>query len=318
MNFFSYKVILLALFAAVILAGCFGGEPQKKPDVTQTPAANLSAEPEITVFMHKTNEVKPMKIEEYIKGVVAGEMKNDWPIEALAAQAIIARTFTLESIESKGGVPSRNADASTDVKEFQAYNAENINDKVQKAVEMTRGLVMIYENAPAKTWFHSSAGGMTATAKEGLNYRQNEPPYIQAVKSPDELAPEDIQKWRVEFPQEAVLAALNKQGVETDGITVMEISEKGPSGRAVSLLVNGSLKVSAPDFRVALDSFKLKSMLLDKIEVSGHNIVFSGRGYGHGVGMSQWGAHQLAKSGKNSEQIISHYFKDVALQKKWQ
>jgi len=322
MKNFGYKKVLLSLavvfvlFAALASAGC--GKPQKKPDTSPPHTANLSSEPEISVFMHETNEVRSMKMEDYIAAVVAGEMNSNWPVEALAAQAIIARTFTVEAIETKGGVPSRGTDASTSIEEFQAYNANGVNENVKKAVDMTRGLIITYQNAPAKTWFHASAGGITASAKEGLNYRQAEPPYIHSVKSPDELAPANVKSWQAVFSKKDVLAALNKHGIKVNNINSLKIGEKGPSGRTVSLLVNGSIDISGPDFRVSLDSIKLKSMLLDKIDVSGDTVTFSGRGYGHGVGMSQWGAHQLAKSGKTHEEIVLHYFKDVKLEKRWQ
>lgn len=212
------KWILPVLIVAflVVLSGC---SPQKKPTPAQPAPAPQSqnvqgSEPEITVFMHETNEKKTMKMEEYIAGVVAGEMKSDWPVEALAAQAIIARTFTLEAMESKGGVPARGTQASTDIKEFQAYNAKDVNDNVKKAVEMTRGQVIVYQGKLAKTWFHASAGGMTASAKEGLNYKEAEPPYIKPVQSPDELAPKDVQNWTVSFPMDKVMAAVEKAGLQ--------------------------------------------------------------------------------------------------------
>ncbi|MEL7633803.1 MULTISPECIES: SpoIID/LytB domain-containing protein [Sporomusa] len=313
-------IVCLVLLGVLSLAliGC--SSPQKKPETPPTPApqqATQQQEPDITVFMHETGEKKTMKMEEYLAGVVAGEMKNDWPVEALAAQAIIARTFTLEAMETKGGVPERGTQASTDIKEFQAYNAKAVNDNVKKAVQMTRGMVLTYQGKPIKGWFHASAGGITATAKEGLNYREAEPPYIQSVQSPDELAPADIKNWTIVFPKEAVMAAMAKMGKKVNDISSIEITQKGPSGRAVMLRVNREVEVSAPELRVALDSTKLKSMLLDKIEVGEENVTFAGKGYGHGVGMSQWGANRMAKEGKKPEDIVTHYFKGVKVEKRW-
>ncbi|CVK18786.1 SpoIID/LytB domain-containing protein [Sporomusa sphaeroides] len=313
-------IVCLVLLGVLSLAliGC--SSPQKKPETPPTPApqqATQQQEPDITVFMHETGEKKTMKMEEYLAGVVAGEMKNDWPVEALAAQAIIARTFTLEAMETKGGVPERGTQASTDIKEFQAYNAKAVNDNVKKAVQMTRGMVLTYQGKPIKGWFHASAGGITATAKEGLNYREAEPPYIQSVQSPDELAPADIKNWTIVFPKEAVMAAMAKMGKKVNDISSIEITQKGPSGRAVMLRVNREVEVSAPELRVALDSTKLKSMLLDKIEVGEENVTFAGKGYGHGVGMSQWGANRMAKDGKKPEDIVTHYFKGVKVEKRW-
>lgn len=320
----KWCLLLVMMFGLMLVVnGCsWFKTPQRKPDTTPTPpqkqADKIGPEPEISVYMHQTGEKKNMKMEDYIAGVVAGEMKNDWPVEALAAQAIIARTFTLQAIEEKGGVPERGTKASTDIKEFQAYNAQAVNDNVRKAVQMTRGKIITYQGKPAKTWFHASAGGITATAKEGLDYKDPEPPYIQSVQSPDDLAPADVKNWTVTFTKREVLAAMDKAGgPSVQSIDSFAIGPKGPSGRTVGFVVNGQ-QISAPPLRVALDSTKLKSLLLDKVEVVGDKVTFTGKGYGHGVGMSQWGAHKLAKDGKKPEEIIGHYYRGVTIEKRWQ
>ncbi|HEY3424768.1 MAG TPA: SpoIID/LytB domain-containing protein [Negativicutes bacterium] len=316
-----YVVMALLIMVALAASGCSQlNKPQQKPD--QAPAvpkteAIQGSEPDILVYMHQTNEKKTMKMEDYIAGVVAGEMKNDWPLEALAAQAILARTFTLQAIDEKGGVPSRGTQASTDIKEFQAYDAKSVNDSVKMAVQMTRGMVITYQGKPIQAWFHASAGGITATAKEGLNYKYEEPPYIESVQSPDDLAPEDVKNWTASFTKQEMIAALNKIGKKVSAIDMVEIGQKGPSGRAVTLMINKTTEVSGPDLRVALDSTKLKSMLLDKVEVTGDSVAFTGKGYGHGVGMSQWGANKLATMGKKPEEIIGQYFKGVTIEKRW-
>lgn len=317
MNRKSISYLVLLVFLCMLLIGC-NKQPQKKPEIPQTPKqAAQQSEPEITVFMHETGEKKTMKMEEYLAGVVAGEMKSEWPVEALAAQAIIARTFTVEAMETKGGVPERGTQASTDIKEFQAYNAKAVNDNVKKAVEMTRGMIMTYQGKPIKGWFHASAGGITATAKEGLNYRDAEPAYIQSVQSPDDLAPEDVKNWTIVFPKEDVISAMAKIGKKVTDISSVEIAQKGPSGRATVLMINKEVEVAGPELRVALDSTKLKSMLLDKVMVSEESVTFAGKGYGHGVGMSQWGANRMAQDGKKPEEIVSYYFKDVKVEKRW-
>lgn len=317
--------IVVSLLIAIVftLSGCsfFKSPQQKKPDtpgpVPQRQAVQ-GAEPDILVYMHETGEKKSMKMEDYIAGVVAGEMKPDWPVEALAAQAILARTFTIEAIESKGGVPARGTQASTDIKEFQAYSAKDVNDNVKKAVQMTRGMVIMYQNKPAITWFHASAGGITATAKEGLNYKESEPPYIQSVESPDDLAPDDVKNWTASFSHEEILKVLGNTGKDITNIESVEIGKKGPSGRATTIMVNKTAEVSAPEMRIALGSTKLKSMLLDKIEVTPDKVIFTGKGYGHGVGMSQWGANKMAQDGKKPEEIIGHYFRGITIEKRWE
>lgn len=318
----SVIAVVLILVLVLAMSGCsWNKSPQQKPTPNQTPAPQQTAqgvEPDITVYMHETGQKKTMKMEEYIAGVVAGEMKSDWPLEALAAQAIIARTFTVQAIEEKGGVPERGTMASTDIKEFQAYSDKDINDNVKRAVEMTRGMVATYQGKPIKAWFHASAGGITAMAKEGLDYKYDEPPYIQSVPSPDDLAPADVQNWTVTFTKKEIMDALAKQGKNVTSINSFAIGTKGPSGRATTFIINGNTEVAAPELRIGLDSTKLKSTLLDKVEVAGDNVTFTGKGYGHGVGMSQWGANKMAKDGKKPEDIITYYFKNITIEKRWQ
>ena len=316
-----YLLITLVLAAAFMMSGCgMLNQTQKKPEpAPSAPQKQVvqGNEPDIIVFMHETGEKKTMKMEEYIAGVVAGEMKVDWPVEALAAQAILARTFTVQAIDEKGGVPARGTQASTDIKEFQAYNAKAVNENVKKAIDMTRGMVVTYQGKPIQAWFHASAGGITATAKEGLAFKDDEPPYIQSVQSPDDLAPADVQNWTVSFTKKEVMDVLKKLGKAVTKIDSMEIGQKGPSGRTITMMINKNIEVSAPEFRVGLDSTKLKSMLLDKVDVSGDAITFTGKGYGHGVGMSQWGANKMATMGQKPEAIIGQYFKDVVIEKRW-
>jgi stage II sporulation protein D len=139
-------------------------------------------------------------MEEYLMGVVAAEMNPNWPMEALAAQAIIARSFTLQKIAEDGGVPGRNAHASTDIKEFQAYNAAEINDNVRQAVESTRGQVAVHGNQFIRGWFHAYAGPRTALAREGLEFQGPNPPYIQIVDSPaEDTIPDEERDWQASF-----------------------------------------------------------------------------------------------------------------------
>lgn len=320
-----YLLISLVIMIVFSVSGCsmFKG-PQSKPEpapYAQPPAEQKEAiqgnEPDISVYMHETKQKKTMKMEEYIAGVVAGEMKADWPIEALAAQAILARTFTVQAIAEKGGVPERGTQASTDIKEFQAYDAKSVNDNVKKAVEMTRGMVATYQGKPIHAWFHASAGGITATAQEGLDFKDAEPPYIESVQSPDDLAPADVQNWTASFTKQEVMHVLTKLGKTVNRIDSVEIGTKGPSGRAMTLMINKNIEVSGPELRVGLGSAKLKSMLLDKIDVSGDTVMFTGKGYGHGVGLSQWGANKMATMGKAPADIIGQYFKDVTIEKRW-
>lgn len=304
------------LLCFILLFGLFAGCGNEQSPKEGGSYKKQLSEPELSVYFHETGKVEKMKLEQYLEGVVAGEMKNDWELNALAAQAIIARTFTLQAYE-KGQLTSQGTNASTDIKEFQAYNKDAVNENVKKAVAMTKGKIATYQGVPIMGWFHASAGGVTALAKEGLDYKYQEPPFIHSVRSPDELAPVDIQNWAAEYTLDEVKAALKKMEIDVDRIDSMAMAKKGRSGRTQTIMVNGSTEVSGPGLRLALGSTKLKSMLLSSIERNDRTVIFRGRGYGHGVGMSQWGAQKMALEGKSPDDIIKYYYKDVEIEKRW-
>lgn len=295
-------------------------EEAKKPEMPRQLQAKEGAEPSLKVYIQDSGKVQEMPFEEYVAGVVGGEIKNDWPLEAIKAQAIIARTFVLDFIATKGkSKHDPEAHISTDIEEAQAWNSKEVNDAIKKAVSETRGQVLTYSGQFAKTWFHSNAGGKTADAKEGLNYKEENPPYIVSVESPDTkgAVPEDEKVWTASFSKDKVIAALGKMGSGVKDFQKVSIGEKGPSGRAVTLMFD-DVAVSAPDFRVALDSMVMKSTLLESVEYRDGNLTMKGRGYGHGVGMSQWGAYFMAKEGKTTEEILSHYFKGIKIANMWE
>ncbi len=278
-------------------------------------------EPTISVYMKETGEKQDMPIEEYVTGVVAGEMKPNWPLEAYAAQAILARSFTMEFISRGGTRAKHGTDISTDHEEAQAYNAANITSIIRRAVEMTRGEVMTYKDQYIRAWFHSYSGGQTTSAKEGLNFREEEPPYIRSVKiKANPYAPADVKEWHATFPLTEVQKTLGEMGVDVGAIQEAKIERKGKTGRATELRfkgTNGSKVVSASDFRIALDAMTMKSTLLSRFQVQGKNLTMTGKGFGHGVGLSQWDAHMLAKEGKNPEEIVKFFFKDIDIKKIW-
>lgn len=277
----------------------------------------MQSEPEIQVYFHEEDTVRSMKLEEYLEGVVAGEMKNDWPQEALKAQAIVARTYTLAKM-AEGKLKGHDADASTDIREFQAYRAESVNDAVKQAVQMTRGQVIEYEGAPIMAWFCASAGGKTATAEEGLGYTKGPLAYIQPVLSPDDDAPDDVRNWEVTFTHDEMKRALQSLGHDTDKVNSVMVTSYGPSGRATQFLINGKIAVAAPELRIALDSTKLRSTMLDEVDDNARGVTFRGRGYGHGVGMSQWGAYHMANAGERAEMIVKHYYPNTTVTKRWE
>ena len=314
------------LLTAAALTGCMrsASYPEPTPGTTGTAAkpkipSKLSVQngvPQLDVYNVDTKDVQGMDIESYVQGVLAGEMRADWPMEALKAQAILARTFTLKFISEKES-QYKGADISTDIKEAQAYDEAKINDRIIKAVDETRGKVLSASGAFPYAWFHAHAGGQTELATKALDFEGQEPPYTQSVQSPDsDRAPDAVKNWTATFTAEEVGAAAGEAGVKTGTVKTIEIGEKGESGRAVTFKINGQ-DVSGPALRIKLDPIKLKSTKVTEVSVSDGKVSFTGSGYGHGVGMSQWGAYGMAEQGAKAEDIVLHYFRNVDIVQLW-
>ena len=324
----AVRVLALLMMLCLLLTGC--GEKTENGNETQ-PTTEAQALPRIPERLEKTDEGIPvlkvwdtdeetldeMDIETYVQGVLAGEMKNDWPIEALKAQAILARTFVLKFCGEKKSKYA-NADISTDIEEAQAYDATGVNERIEQAVAETKGLVLSGGGELPYAWFHAHSGGMTALAKEGLNYEKEEPGYTKITQGLEsEKAPADAKEWRAAFTQQEVSDAAKKAGAGDIGVlTEVSVTQRGDSGRATEISLNGQ-KVSAAELRIALGSSKMRSTMLTSLKVEDGKLVMAGKGYGHGVGMPQWGAYALAEEGRKAEEIVLNYFQNVQVVKLW-
>ncbi len=303
----TMRVCIAAMLCIALLAGCSN---MKKENARNWPTDDTM----IRLYQHETGEVVTITLEEYLCGVLAGEMDNTWPEEALQAQAILARTFTLEKMED-GALSERNADASTDIHEFQAYDASKINEAIREAVDDTENEVVVHNGALIKAWFFSDGGGITAaSAKEGLSYEKEETPYIHSVEDPGAKHRDNPNlTWTAKFPMEQVTKAVSSvTGVTRDGYQTVTITEKGESGRAITYQFD-NVAVGAAALRLALGGETMKSNLVDEIYIADNQLQVKGKGYGHGVGMSQWGARKMAEQGKSAEEIIRYFFRDVKI-----
>jgi stage II sporulation protein D len=302
--------LLLVIF--MLNSGCAGMQPAPKP-------APQGEEPVVSVFFNATGEKKNLKMEEYIQGVVAAEMDTGWPVNALAAQAILARTFAMKDIETGRVKELHGTDVSTSEKESQAYDASEINDNVREAVRQTRGQVVTYKGDLINAWFSACDGGISATAEEGLAFKEEPVPYIKggvkdgclAITKPENKA------WEAKIPLDQVRTAVQKiTGKDPGAITAVAVQRKGPSGRAEQIKI-GEAVVAGPALRNALGSERIRSTLLSEISIDNGMMAFSGKGFGHGVGMCQWGAKLLAEKGKSAGEIVEFYFKDIKIEQKW-
>jgi len=311
--YFPSLILIAALL--VCITGCGRGDTQsKKPDLPQENTAQLSdevkkfqkEEPQITLYRTATGETQELKLEEYIKGVVAAEIGDKFPMEALKAQAIVARTMTLALIEYENGTRGvHNTDASDDHTEFQAYDEKKITDNISKAVDETRGQVLTVDDKFAYALFSSVSKDKTASIEEGFPKLKDKADYLIPVDTNGiSIAPEKYRDWTVKVPKSEVKEIMGEKAGNLDDI---KITEKGPSGRALKITA-GEASISGVDLREKVGFDRLFSTQFSSIKAEGDNIVFKGSGWGHGVGMEQWGAKLMAQEGKSAKEIVAHYY----------
>ena len=290
---------------------------EKKAEIENYDYKNYGS---IKLLHTKTGEVEEVAIDTYLVNVVSAEMPADFEIEALKAQAVVARTYTIYKIQNK---KHDNADICDDSACCQAWVSkeerfarweESVREsnwqKIEQAVSETKGKIITYEGKPINAFFHSNSGGKTEIPVNvwgGTGY-----PYLQVV----ETSGEDNY---TQYNSEVVLSneeLLEKLKVNYSDISIdfnnnddLKILEYTDSGR-VKTVKFGNHNLSGTETRSLLG---LRSTNFEIIKENG-NIKFSVKGYGHGVGMSQTGANTLAKEEKSYEDIINHFYIGVVIQ----
>ena len=270
----------------------------------------------------KTGEVEELELDQYLLGVVSSEMPASFEIEALKAQAVVARTYTIYKITEEK--KHENADICDDSKCCQAWiskedrfarwneeERESNWSKIEEAVNSTKGEIVKYEGKPINAFFHSNSGGTTDTATAvwgGANY-----PYLQAVETSGEDAytqySSEVVLSKEEFANK-IREYHSKFQIDyslENQIEILSYTE----GERVKEIKIGNLNLSGVEIR---NIFKLKSAKFE-ISIDGENVRFNVVGYGHGVGMSQTGADSMARQGKNYEDIIKHFYTGVEITK---
>ena len=275
----------------------------------------------IRLLHAKTGEVEELNIDDYLLGVVSAEMPANFEEEALKAQAVVARTYTVYTIQNNVG-KHPDADICDDSGCCQAWitKEDRLNrwdeseresnwSKIENAVYSTAGEIITYEGNPINAFFHSNSGGKTEEVSNV--WGGTDLPYLQSVETSGEDA----------YSQYASEVSFTKQEFETkvkeshsdftidynspDCIKILEYTD----GNRVKTVKIGNLELSGVEVRTMLG---LRSANFDVV-IDGDNIKFSVKGYGHGVGMSQTGADALAKQGSNYEEIIKHFYTSVEI-----
>ncbi|MFM8540751.1 MAG: SpoIID/LytB domain-containing protein [Nitrospira sp.] len=247
--------------------------------------------------------VNDVDLEEYIKGVVPAEMSPGWHLEALKAQAVVARTYALyQRMLNK----AREYDLVSTVQDQVYQGRQGVDQRVQKAVESTRGQAVAYQNAPIYAAFSSTAAGPT---EDAMNVWSKDLPYLKGVDCPFDVNAPRYQ-WRAVLKLADLEATFRKQGVDVGAIASLTPFAYSRAGRVTKLRIlhsRGELILRGEDFRRLIGYSVILSTQFN-VESMGMEVVLSGRGSGHAVGLCQWGAKEMAERGYPYTTILSYYF----------
>ncbi|MCA1060914.1 stage II sporulation protein D [Rossellomorea aquimaris] len=268
---------------------------------------------EVAVYRSSQDLIEKLPLEQYVVGVVAGEMPADFEKEALKAQALAARTYIVNQLLSDDSSVPKGADV-TDTVSHQVYkNQKELASlwgsdydwkmkKISEAVLKTKGKVLTYDNKPITAAFFSTSNGYTENSEA---YWADDIPYLRSVESPWDKSSPKFQDQKIipanEF-QQKLGVTLPKDG------SVGTITSRTEGKRVARVEINGK-EFTGREIR---DKLGLRSSDFTWYMKDDH-IVIATKGYGHGVGMSQYGANGMAKEGKNYEEIVTHYYKDVKI-----
>lgn len=281
----------------------------------------------INVFDTRSQKTITIPLDDYIKGVVAAEMPAEFEMEALKAQAIASRTYALQrNIHFEEGHPDHpdaplctgiHCQAYLSLDELEKLHSkkwvEKYWEKIEEAVDVTINEVIYFDNEIIEPLYHSTSGGMTEDSKDVFAM---EKPYLKSVPSPYE---EDAPKFKSivtmtvdEFIQK-IQGKFTGANITKDNVhEKIKLVERTDSGRIKKIMVDGTV-VEGREIRelFELNSTNFKILLSPKSNI----VEIETTGYGHGVGMSQWGANGLAKNGKDYKEILKHYYTGVEIGK---
>jgi stage II sporulation protein D len=269
---------------------------------------------EVAVYRTSSQQMEKLPLETYVTGVVAAEMPADFEIEALKAQALTARTYIIKQMLSQDRVGLPEGADTADTELHQVYRNEtelknlwgkDYNWKIKKitdAVRQTAGQILTYNGDPITATFFSTSNGYTENSED---YWSNSFPYLRSVKSPwDKNSPKYADQKIIsikEFEGKLGVKLESKDSVGT-------ITERTAGQRVAKVKINGKV-FSGKEIREKLG---LKSSDFSW-KVKGDNIIINTEGYGHGVGMSQYGANGMALDGKDYQEIVKHYYQGIEI-----
>jgi stage II sporulation protein D len=253
--------------------------------------------------------INRVDLEEYVKGVVPAEVSSTWHPEMLKAQAVAARTYALYQQMLSA---TREYDVAATVQDQVYRGKQGIDAGILRAVEETRGLVITYQDAPIYAAFSSTAAGLT---EDAMNVWSKDYPYLKGVECPFDLMSPYYQ-WKSSFKIDTLEQSLRQQGFTVGSIATMTPLSFSRGGRVATLRIlhsGGELVLRGEELRKAVGYTIIPSTQF-AIESIGRDVVLSGFGAGHAVGMCQWGAKELAELGYPFSTILRYYYPGTELQ----
>lgn len=324
------KKKLLFLLACLIIFLALARIFQKKEDLPPKPEIPEKSVPviEITVYDTRNDAIRVMNLDEYLVGVVAAEMEADFSLEALKAQAIAARTYSLgRAVGKYGSWTERHmgAHVCTDSTHCQAWIPKELYStwypkadveenwaKIEQAVVETSGLIMTYDGEIINPLYHANSGGITEDIEEVWS-SVNPVPYLQSVYSDGEAEYSSFKKM-VKLTGEKVREVLMQAypeivflGPVSEDVQVIQYTDS----QRVKEIQIGSITIPGTKFR---ELFSLSSTQMEIKFINDDEMEITTYGYGHGVGMSQCGANSLAQKGKDYEYILQYYYTGVDIE----
>lgn len=258
--------------------------------------------------------INEVNIEQYLRGILPREANPAWPAESLKAQAVVSRTYVLRNMRRHDG---EGFDVCNTV-HCQVYGGAECEDpRSDEAVADTAGRVLMYNGALAQTVFHASCGGHTEHPSVVWSGHADAPSYLQGRKD-KYCGDSPHHRWKSTIKESTIREALVKAGYDIGTITRIRVDGESASGRAKELLIDhatGVTRVHAGRFRLAVSPWTIRSTLIEKIKAVDGGFEFSGLGWGHGVGMCQWGAKVMAERGKDYTAILRYYYPGAAVKK---
>lgn len=321
-KYIVYNAIVLIIFFILPLFLVNKKKINTSSDIINTQNNEIQAnENDKIKLLHKdTNEVEEMDLEEYIKNVVSAEMPAKYDEEALKAQAVVARTYTVYKIKKSSKHKEADICDKSDccqawiskeerMKKWDESQKDEYWNKIEIAVNSTKGQIITYNDEPINAFFHSNSGGKTQIPLYvwgGEGY-----PYLQVVETSGEenysQYKSEIELSKEEF-EEKIKEKHENFSIDFKEEKCIEITERDESDRVKKIKI-GNLELSGVEVRTIL---KLRSANFT-VEILKNNIKFYVIGYGHGVGMSQTGADAMAKLGSNYREIIQHFYTNVEI-----